>query len=101
MTEFKFRPALLQLTSGQPVRLLLVNRGQIAHQFVTDYLRSVAVTVVDATMRVESSGLDVVRLEPGARATIEFLPRSKGRFPFACTIEGHREAGMIGVLDVR
>lgn len=101
MTEFRFRPALIRLTSGQPVRLLLVNQGQIAHQFVTDYLRTVAVTVVDATMHVESSGLDIVRLEPGAMATIEFLPRSKGRFPFACTIEGHREAGMVGVLEVR
>jgi uncharacterized cupredoxin-like copper-binding protein len=28
-----------------------------------------------------------------------FTPRRKGRFPFACTIEGHREAGMVGVLE--
>jgi uncharacterized cupredoxin-like copper-binding protein len=101
MTEFTFRPAVLRLTSGQPVRLLLVNRGQIAHQFETDYLRKVAVTIVDATMHVESSGLDVVRLEPGTMATIEFVPRLRGRFSFACTIEGHREAGMVGVLEVR
>jgi uncharacterized cupredoxin-like copper-binding protein len=101
MTEFAFRPAIIRLTSGQPVRLLLVNRGQIAHQFETDYLRKVAVTIVDATMQVESPGLQVIRLQPDARATIEFLPRLRGRFPFACTIEGHREAGMEGALEVR
>jgi uncharacterized cupredoxin-like copper-binding protein len=101
MTEFRFRPAVIRLTAGQPVRLVLSNRGQIAHQFVTDYLREVPVTIADETTHVESRGLDIVRLEPSASATIEFVPRVRGRFVFACTIEGHREAGMVGVLEVR
>jgi uncharacterized cupredoxin-like copper-binding protein len=100
MAEFVFRPSTIRLTAGRPVKLLFVNRGQIAHQFQADYFRSLPVSIVDATMHLESPGITIVRLEPGARATIEFLPRAKGRFPFACTIEGHREAGMQGVLEV-
>jgi len=101
MSEFTFRPATIYLTAGQPVRLVLVNRGQIAHQFETSSLRAVVVRIVGEGISVEAPGLNFLRLNPGETARLDFLPREKGRFRFACTIEGHREAGMQGILDVR
>ncbi len=100
MSEFAFRPATIYLTAGQPVQLVLVNRGQIAHQFETSYLRAVVVRIGGEMMAVETPGLNFLRLDPGGTARLDFLPREKGRFSFACTIEGHREAGMQGILDV-
>jgi uncharacterized cupredoxin-like copper-binding protein len=100
MREFTFRPAVLRVQAGRPVTLRLVNRGQIAHQFEIGALDGDAMTVSDAQMRLELSHLEILRLQPGAAATIWFTPRRRGRFPFACTIEGHREAGMVGVLEV-
>jgi len=101
MVEFAFRPAVIRVAAGRLVTLRLVNRGQIAHQFETVVLRAVPVTVADAQIDVEAPGLDVIRLQPGTFATMQFLPRRRGRFPIVCTIEGHREAGMEGVLEVR
>jgi uncharacterized cupredoxin-like copper-binding protein len=101
MTEFAFRPAVVSLAAGRPVRLVFVNRGQLAHQFQADYFRSVPVRVVDESTLVEAPGATVVRLEPGTSASMEFYPRRTGRFAFACTIEGHREAGMRGVLEIK
>jgi uncharacterized cupredoxin-like copper-binding protein len=101
MVDFAFRPNVIRLEAGRPARVVLRNRGQLAHQLQTDYLRKVAVRLVDATLDAETTGVDVVRLEPGGSARLEFFPRQKGRFAFACTIEGHREAGMQGVLEVR
>ncbi len=101
MTEFAFRPAVIRLTRGTMVRVVLVNRGHIAHQFESDLLRRLPVTVVGDTVRVEGPGLDLVRLQPGGSAWLQFLPRTAGRFVFACTIEGHREAGMAGTLVIR
>ena len=101
MLEFAFRPATIRLTAGRPVRLVLVNQGQIAHKFETTYLHAVPVRTVGDAVSVEAAGLDVVRLNPGGMARVEFLPRSKGRFVFACTMEGHKEAGMLGSLEVR
>jgi uncharacterized cupredoxin-like copper-binding protein len=101
MLEFVFRPPAIQLAAGRPTRLIFRNRGQIAHQFETDALREAAVRLVDATLDADVRGLEVIRLEPGGWARLEFLPRRKGRFAFACTIEGHREAGMTGILLVR
>jgi uncharacterized cupredoxin-like copper-binding protein len=101
MTEFAFRPAVVQISAGRPVTLVLINRGQLAHQFGTVYLRTVASRVVSGALMVDSVGLEVVRLNPGVSARLEFLPLRRGRVAFACTIEGHREAGMTGLLDVR
>jgi len=101
MVEFAFRPAAIRAKAGQSVTLRFVNRGQIAHQFGADYLRIVPVVSSDSRMRVEAPGLEALRLQPSESATIQFVPRRRGRFQFACTIEGHREAGMVGVLEVR
>ncbi len=101
MSEFAFRPSVLRLTSGRPARLLFENRGQIAHQFESDALLRVPVRIVDERIHTETPGLEVLRLAPAASARLEFLPRLKGRVEFACTIEGHREAGMRGVLEIR
>jgi uncharacterized cupredoxin-like copper-binding protein len=101
MTEFTFRPAVIQLDAGQPVRLVFINRGQIAHQFDSTLLRAVPLTIIDDALHVETRGLDLIRLDPAKSARVEFLPRQRGRFSFACTIEGHREAGMRGTIDVR
>ncbi len=100
MVEFAFRPAVIRVRAGQMITVNLVNRGQIAHQFQTEALRGLAVTVTDVQMHLETSSLEILRLQPGAFAAVWFTPRRKGRFRFACTIEGHREAGMEGILEV-
>jgi len=101
MTEFAFRPATVRIPVGRPVRLTLTNRGQIAHQFETDYLRKTWVRMTNESAYVETNGLDFMGVQPGAWGRLEFMPRRIGRFAFLCTIEGHQEAGMQGVLEVR
>jgi uncharacterized cupredoxin-like copper-binding protein len=101
MAEFLFRPSVISVQAGRPVRLVFVNRGRLAHQFEAEYLRTLPVRVFDEAILTEAPGANFVRLEPEATASIEFDPRRRGRFAFACTIEGHREAGMRGFLEVR
>lgn len=101
MTEFAFQPSVVRIPNGRPLNLVFVNRGQIAHQFETKYLRRAPVRLISKELYLEVNGLAIVRLQPATRARVQFTPRERGRFPFACTIEGHQAAGMIGYLDVR
>lgn len=101
MTEFVFRPAVVRLAAGRPVRLVLINTGQIAHQFETAFLKKAPARIVGGPLYAEVVGLEVLGVQPGASASMTLLPTRRGRFPFACTIEGHAEAGMRGVLEVR
>lgn len=101
MREFAFRPSVIRLPAGVPAVIDLVNSGQIAHQFDAPVLRHIPAAAADDSMRVEASGLEFVRVQPGRTARLFFVPRSRGRFKFSCSIEGHAEAGMVGVLEVR
>jgi len=101
MLEFRFRPAVIRLQVGRPATLRLVNRGQLAHQIQTDAFRHLPMTIVGEASYVEAPGLEVLRLQPGGAETLRFTPRVRGRVRFACTIEGHQEAGMAGVIEVR
>lgn len=60
----------------------LVNRGQIAHDFSID-------------------GKTSKLYGPGKRGTLTVVFRKRGRYPYKCTVPGHAEGGMKGVLTVR
>ncbi len=101
MMEFAFRPSVIRLAVAVPTTIDLVNRGQLAHQFDARILRRVSATVSGDSVLVETTGLEFVRVQPHGRVRLRITLRTRGRFPFVCTIEGHAEAGMVGVLDVR
>lgn len=101
MKEFVFTPSVVRVQKNRPVRILLVNQGQIAHQIETEYLRHEVIRLTGETLHLDVNGLNVLRLQPSSWSRVQFTPRRSGRFMFACTIEGHQEAGMKGTLVVR
>ncbi|MFQ5922565.1 MAG: cupredoxin domain-containing protein [Anaerolineales bacterium] len=82
MSSFAFEPANLTASAGQTVRVLLDNPDTIPHAFDIPEL---------------GVGLAVI---PEASVEIEFLATAPGTYVFFCGIEGHREAGMEGLLTV-
>jgi uncharacterized cupredoxin-like copper-binding protein len=98
--DFAIRPSVATVQSGQPVRLVLANRGQVDHDFEVygrprsaprdwnayvkghTYFRNlgeidVAVLGQD---EVEAEAIFKIHVAPGARVTIYFTPRQRGRF---------------------
>lgn len=84
-TEFAFSPRELRVKAGQPVRIIFINRGSVAHNFV----------IPDLGVGTKITG-------PGEQDTIQFSVAEKGTFLMTsvCTIPGHKEAGMTGVVRV-
>jgi plastocyanin len=79
-TEFQFTPDSLTAPAGQ-IKVTLVNVGGIEHDFVIDELS------VD------------IHTDVGETADQTFTA-SAGTYDFYCSIPGHRQAGMEGVLTV-
>jgi uncharacterized cupredoxin-like copper-binding protein len=46
-------------------------------------------------------GLQTPNIDPQASATLKVTFTKPGRYPYLCTIPGHAEAGMNGVLTVK
>jgi uncharacterized cupredoxin-like copper-binding protein len=81
--EFAFEPKEVKVRAGQPVRLVLENKGVIEHDLV-----------------VEKLGVKIQPIQPGKTAELTFTPKAKGRYPIVCAVPGHKEAGMTGTLVV-
>ena len=88
-TDLKFTPPTIQAKVGQPLKVVLENKGVIEHDL------SFPTTKADKA----ANTLKVVA-KPGQSATLEFTPTAAGTFEYVCTIPGHKEAGMKGTINV-
>jgi len=89
MVEFRFAPATLTATVGQPVTWTFTNDGQFPHDF---------------RVQVGGQTLDAVPGDaaamPGQSATFTYTFTTPGRVEFWCPVGQHRERGMVGTLTV-
>ncbi len=81
-TEMKFEPQTLQIPVGRSVALILENKGLIEHDF-----------------HVEQLGIKILA-KPGQTVRQTITVDKAGAYPFDCSIPGHKEAGMKGMLLV-
>ncbi len=81
--EFNFSQKNIKLKKGQQVTIRLVNKGGAPHDLV-----------------VEELGIKTNRLRSGEVEDITFTPDRTGKFTFYCSVPGHRQAGMEGVIEV-
>jgi uncharacterized cupredoxin-like copper-binding protein len=82
-TELSFAPKTVEVPAGRPIRLVLVNDGQIEHNLTIDVLNVEIVTAA------------------GASAEVTVDPIAPGTYELYCSVPGHREAGMTASLVVK
>ncbi len=80
-TEFAFEPNRVVTDAGE-VNIALVNRGTMLH---------------DLTIPALGVHLAAGR---GETTTVGLSGLNRGEYPILCTVPGHAEAGMVGVLVV-
>ena len=99
-SEFRFAPATLTLTAGQPTTLLFKNAGQTLHDFMIVSGPGIPTPVAaadDAAM--PDDGPYHVSADAGQQATLT-LTLAAGTYTFICTVQGHKDLGMHGTLTV-
>jgi len=80
---FKYDPATITAKVGQPIQVVLTNKGVLVHSFVIDELN-----------------VKVANVQGGATGDATFTPTQAGTYVFYCEQPGHRAAGMTGTLVV-
>ena len=81
----RFEPDLLEIGAGDSTEIELANEDSQEHTLV---ISDLAVAIL------AGAGQTV-------RSTVVVHKRNRGVFPFFCSIPGHREAGMEGLVEVR
>jgi uncharacterized cupredoxin-like copper-binding protein len=100
----------IEAKAGQPVQLTLDNKGVLEHDFsIVEIPLSGEVTMTmpademgehDMGHMAEHPDLHVA-VASGSHNTLVFTPSTPGEYGFYCTVSGHREAGMEGLLVVK
>ena len=110
-TDLKFDPAVIQVATGQPVRLTFVNKGAIEHDWEGIGLQAGDVRILSAPAGLSqrlrdganaktAQGIAYAAAGPGQQMVVSFTPAQAGTYQVVCTVPGHKEAGMVGQLVV-
>lgn len=100
--DMRYTPATIAVAQGETVRIVVKNTGQVPHELV---LGSLAEVKEHAEMMRTHPGMahdepNQVMVEPGRTRKLVWHFSRAGKFDFACTIPGHLEAGMKGMVVV-
>lgn len=93
----------LTLQQGKTYQLVLDNKDVQLHDFSIDKIG------VKAEHANDSHGHDMggkkpdlhVAAEAGKSGRVTFTPTQEGSFTFYCTVDGHKDAGMVGKVIVK
>ena len=88
-TDLKFAPPKIEAKVGQPIKIVLENKGAIEHD------------IAFPTIKADKPAQDLKAVaKTGQTATLEFTPTAKGTYAYICTVPGHEAAGMKGTITV-
>lgn len=114
-TDIAYDLTDLSVRAGQPVEIALQNEGALVHDFsisaipvsgevlAEEGMGSDHSMMADHDMAMEGHGEEPavhVAAAPSTTGTVSFTPSAAGTYEYYCTVEGHKEAGMVGTLVV-
>jgi uncharacterized cupredoxin-like copper-binding protein len=98
----RFSPERITLKRGDTVRFIVENKGRLQHEMVLGTIKEL--TEHAEMMRkfpgMEHDDPNQVKVDPGKIAEMVWQFTQTGEFHFACLINGHLEAGMVGKITV-
>lgn len=123
LKDIAFEPRDLQVKAGETVRFVLINEGQLPHEFNLGdkamhaehqkEMLAMQGKLFTAGMNHEGmehgqmdhgvhghDGGNTVLVQPGQRAEMTWTFRKSAPIEFACNVPGHYQAGMVGALTI-
>ena len=99
----RFTPDKITVKAGETVRFFIVNKGKMAHEMILGTADEID---EHAEMMRKMPGMvhkepNQIHLEPGQRGGIVWHFAKAGTVTYACLVAGHKEAGMVGTVEVK
>jgi uncharacterized cupredoxin-like copper-binding protein len=98
----RFSPATWEAQAGEPIRIILLNKGKVDHELVIGTEKE----IVAHAKEMASPGVkghhhtNELSAKPGQQAELIWTFKKPGQYAMACFEPGHYEAGMMGVINV-
>jgi uncharacterized cupredoxin-like copper-binding protein len=96
-------PDRVEIRKGETIKFVIRNNGALDHEFVlaTTQENLKHAEAMKMNPEMEHGDLNARRVAPMQTGEILWEFTKPGLFEFACLIPGHREAGMLGVVEVK
>jgi uncharacterized cupredoxin-like copper-binding protein len=101
--DMRFTPANWQATSGETVRIQLVNAGKVRHEFIIGTeaeLKAHAEDMKKPNAAHNHHASSAVSVDAGAQGELVWTFADAGVLYIACFEPGHYDAGMRGTISV-
>ncbi len=100
--SMRFTPDKIVVNAGETIRFFIVNKGKLPHEMVIGMPDEIE---EHAAMMKSMPGMahkeaNQITLAPGQRGGIVWQFSNAGTVSFACLVPGHKEAGMVGSVEV-
>jgi uncharacterized cupredoxin-like copper-binding protein len=98
----RFVPAKWEAQAGEPIRIILVNKGKVDHELVIGTEKE----LIAHAKEMANPGAkghhhtNEISAKPGQQAELVWAFKEPGQYAMACFEPGHYEAGMKGVINV-
>ncbi len=101
--KMQFIPNKIEIKTGEQVRFVLRNNGNLDHEIVLATLQDNLKHAEEMRKNpdMEHDDPNAKRLMPKKTGEIVWKFTKAGTFDFSCLIPGHREAGMFGTIIVK
>ena len=100
--NMRFSPERIEVKQGEVVKFVMKNNGKLMHELVIGTKKVLeehaALMVKFPTMEHDEPYM--AHIKPGATGQMIWNFNRPGEFDFACLINGHYQAGMIGKITV-
>jgi uncharacterized cupredoxin-like copper-binding protein len=100
--NMRFAPSKWEAQAGEPIRIILVNKGKVAHELVFGSEKEIIAHAKEMA-NPNSKGhqhTNEISVKPGQQAELVWTFKEPGQYAMACFEPGHYEAGMRGVINV-
>jgi uncharacterized cupredoxin-like copper-binding protein len=98
----RFSPAAWEAQAGEPIRIILVNKGKVNHELVIGSEKEIIAHAKEMA-NPNTKGhhhTNEISAKPGQQAELVWTFKKPGQYAMACFETGHYEAGMKGVINV-
>lgn len=100
--DMRFAPSSIAVKQGETVRFVVTNKGKLLHEMVIGDKKTLderaALMVKFPTMEHDEPYM--AHVPAGKKETLVWTFNQLGEFDFACLINGHYQAGMVGKINV-
>jgi uncharacterized cupredoxin-like copper-binding protein len=100
--DMRFTPSSVEVKQGETVRFVVTNTGQVLHEMVIGDKKTLDehAALMAKFPKMEHDEPYMAHVQPAGKETLVWTFNRAGDFDFACLINGHYQAGMVGQIKV-